>query len=211
MADLLHNRVIASHTTFDRLALSRVNEKYALPQFEGVWLDTARVCRRAWTQFARKGYGLTDVASWCGIKFQHHSAVEDARAAGLVLLRAISDTGSHLQDWIPSVNLPTGPTGSQETSYGNPDAPLSGEVVVFTGSLLMPRREAADLAASSGCDVAGSVGKKTTILVVGDQDLTRLAGHKKSSKHRKAEELITRGQAIRIVGERDFFALVSLD
>ncbi len=60
----------------------------------------------------------------------------------------------------------------------------------------MPRREAADLAASAGCSVVGSVGQTVTLLVVGDQDVRRLAGHQKSSKHRKAEELIGKGQAL---------------
>jgi DNA polymerase-3 subunit epsilon len=41
-------------------------------------------------------------------------------------------------------------------------------------------------------------------LVVGDQDVTRLAGHSKSSKHRKAEELIAKGVPIRILRESDF-------
>jgi DNA polymerase-3 subunit epsilon len=40
--------------------------------------------------------------------------------------------------------------------------------------------------------------------VVGDQDVTRLAGHSKSSKHRKAEELIAKGVPIRILRESDF-------
>jgi len=52
--------------------------------------------------------------------------------------------------------------------------------------------------------------KKTTILVVGDQDIKRLAGHKKSSKHRKAEKLISNGQPMRIIRETDFKELVSL-
>jgi DNA polymerase-3 subunit epsilon len=45
--------------------------------------------------------------------------------------------------------------------------------------------------------------------VVGDQDIRRLAGHEKSSKHRKAEELIRQGQRIRIVGESDFKSIVA--
>jgi DNA polymerase-3 subunit epsilon len=75
----------------------------------------------------------------------------------------------------------------------------------------MPRREAADLAASAGCAVVGSVGQTVTLLVVGDQDVRRLAGHQKSAKHRKAEELIGKGQALRILTERDFSALIGLD
>ena len=73
----------------------------------------------------------------------------------------------------------------------------------------IPRREAADLAASIGCTVAAGVTKKTTLLVVGDQDITRLAGKEKSSKHIKAEQLIKKGQSIRILKESDFKELVA--
>ena len=64
------------------------------------------------------------------------------------------------------------------------------------------------MAASAGCDVESGVTQKITLLVVGDQDLRKLAGHQKSSKHRKAEKLIVAGQQIRILGERDFCELV---
>ena len=64
------------------------------------------------------------------------------------------------------------------------------------------------MAACVGCEVDGGVTKRTTLLVVGDQDVQRLAGHEKSSKHRKAEQLIQMGQPIRIVRELDFRDLV---
>lgn len=53
--------------------------------------------------------------------------------------------------------------------------------------------------------------KKVTILVVGDQDLSSLAGHDKSSKHRRAEELQAEGHAIRIVGETEFYAMINVE
>ena len=93
---------------------------------------------------------------------------------------------------------------------GNPEGPLYGEVLVFTGALSMPRSQAADLAAVIGCQVATAVTKKTTMLVVGDQDIKRLAGHEKTSKHRKAEELIAKGISIRILKESDFRELARL-
>lgn len=74
----------------------------------------------------------------------------------------------------------------------------------------MTRSEAAELAAKVGCAVAAGVTKETTILVVGNQDARRLAGHEKSSKHRKVEDLIRKGQAIKILTERDFGSLVRL-
>ena len=76
--------------------------------------------------------------------------------------------------------------------------------------LSMPRREAAELAAAIGCQVASGITKETTILVVGDQDVKRLAGHQKSSKHRKAEKLALQGASIRILRESDFRKMVKL-
>jgi DNA polymerase-3 subunit epsilon len=75
----------------------------------------------------------------------------------------------------------------------------------------MLRGEAAAMAARAGSDVRESVNRETTVLVVGDQDVRRLLGHEKSSKHRKAETLIQGGQLIRIIGERDFLRLVAID
>jgi DNA polymerase-3 subunit epsilon len=94
---------------------------------------------------------------------------------------------------------------------GNTEGPLVGEVAVFTGTLSIPRWEVAKLAASAGCSVSNSVNKATTLLVVGDQDIRRLAGHEKSSKYRKAEDLIAIGHPIRILGESDFRCLVGLN
>ena len=117
-----------------------------------------------------------------------------------------------LDAWTRRANQPIDPekssSGAAIRRDGNPEGDLYGEVIVFTGALEIPRAEAADLAAIVGCQVASGVTKKTTILVVGDQDVARLAGHEKSSKHRKAEELAAEGHRIRIVRETDFRALV---
>ena len=58
--------------------------------------------------------------------------------------------------------------------------------------------------------MADSVTKHTTLLVVGDQDIRALNGHEKSSKHRKAEELMAKGLPIRILTESDFASMVGL-
>jgi DNA polymerase-3 subunit epsilon len=118
-----------------------------------------------------------------------------------------------IEQWIDRVELPIAPGSASATSItreGNIEGPLHGEVMVFTGALEIPRREAADLAAEAGCQVVARVTKKTTILVDGDQDVRRLAGHKKSSKHRKAGDLLLAGNPIRILGESDFRSLISL-
>jgi DNA polymerase-3 subunit epsilon len=88
---------------------------------------------------------------------------------------------------------------------------LEGDVVVFTGRLSMSRDAAAEVVAKCGCDVADSVNKRTTILVVGDQDLRKTKGQERSAKHRRAEQLVADGYSIRIVGESDFLRIVGMD
>lgn len=211
LAARARDQVLVSHTSFDRVALAQALAKYGLNQIPCTWLDSARVVRRTWTQFARNGYGLGNVCSALGIEFRAHDAVEDARAAGEVLMQAIRQTGLDLPEWLARVKQPIDPKSAEPIVYdGNPDGPLFGEEIVFTGALTIPRREAAALAAKAGCDVTAGVKKSTTLLVVGDQDVKKLAGHEKSTKHRKAEELIQKGQTIRILRESDFVRLIDI-
>jgi DNA polymerase-3 subunit epsilon len=204
----INDAVVVCHTLFDRAAMHQASAKHRLADVSCRWLDTTRVVRRAWSQYARAGYGLGNLTREFGITFSHHDAAEDARATGLILLKAIQETGLSLEDWITRCHQPLTPQG-RITREGNPDGPLAGEIAVFTGALSMPRREAADLAARAGCEVDGGVTKDTTLLIVGDQDVTRLApGESKSSKHLKAEALIAKGQPIRILRESDFLQLV---
>ena len=201
---------LVAHTHFDRSSITQTCGKYDIQVPPLCWLDSARVARRAWSQFATKGYGLKNVCTHIGYTFRHHDALEDAKAAGHIVLAAIRESGLSLEDWIrrveqPILNSQSAPIGRE----GDPDGDLFGEVLVFTGALAIPRREAAEMAAQAGCTIAKGVTKKTTLLVVGDQDVTRLAGHAKSSKHRKAEDLIAKGVPIRILRESDFATVVS--
>lgn len=197
---------MACHTHFDRVALAQACGRHRLEPLACNWLDTAQVARRAWSQFAQSGFGLANLADNFGIKFQHHDALDDARTAGLILLRAIEETGLDVAEWIQRCQRGIR-SGSVIRREGDGDGPLIGESIVFTGALQLPRRDAADLAHEAGAIVEPGVTKHTTLLVVGDQDIDKLAGHAKSSKHRKAEQLIAKGQSIRIVGEADFMAM----
>ncbi len=89
-----------------------------------------------------------------------------------------------------------------------PEGALCGAVIVFTGRLEIPRREAIATAKAIGCRVASAVTKKTTLVVVGIQDKRKLAGHEKSAKLRKAEQLIEQGWPVRILSEAQFEELV---
>lgn len=209
------NQILASHTPFDRTAIHRACEKNSIVPLECNWIDTARVVRRTWPVFSQSGYGLANVAAHFGIKFKHHDAEEDARATGEILIRAINESGSNASDWCSILAKPSKSSNSfkisspSEIKSDDTDGALFGNVVVFTGALSIPRQAAANAASAAGCEVAATVNKHTSLLVVGDQDIRRLAGADKSTKHRKAEELIAKGQKIRIIGESDFTRLIN--
>lgn len=212
LSNFLSNGVCVSHTHFDRVSIERAIAKYSLSPIEAKWLDSARVARRTWQECAWSGFGLSKVCEIIGHKFKHHDALEDAKASGQVLIAAIQKTGLDIDAWLKRVCQPIDPISSSSGAAikrdGKPEGELYGEVLVFTGALEISRKDAADLAASVGCFVATGVTKKTTLLVVGDQDITKLAGKSKSSKHIKAEDLIRNGQKIRILKESDFKELV---
>jgi len=212
--EMLRDTVAVTHTHYDRVATHQASARSNIAEPACIWLDSARVARRAWEECATGGYGLANVCKLIGYEFQHHHALEDARASGYVLLAAMERSGLDLDGWLARVGQPIDPSagssGAAIRRDGNPDGLLFGEVIVFTGALATPRREAADLAASVGCTVDSGVTKNTTILVVGDTDVQRLAGHEKSSKHRKAEELAAKGLPLRIIRETDFRELVAM-
>lgn len=210
LVEMISGKVVVTHTSFDRTAIQRACNRHSSSMVECTWLDSSRVARRAWPEVSKRGYGLSNLAARLGIVFEHHNALQDALAAGQVLTRAVTESGKDLDWWMHQVSRRINPARASHLPDVeiNLDGDLFGETVVFTGSLSMSRVLAEQTAMLAGCAVSKSVNKRVTLLVVGDQDATKLAGHEKSSKHRKGEELILAGQDIRIVGESDFLLMV---
>ncbi|MCK5133028.1 MAG: NAD-dependent DNA ligase LigA [Candidatus Sabulitectum sp.] len=76
-----------------------------------------------------------------------------------------------------------------EESTGKGTA-LAGEIIVFTGTLAMPRQKAKQLALAAGANVTSAITGKTTILV---------AGGNAGSKLKKAEK-----QGVKVISEQEF-------
>ena len=199
------NLSAVSHMLFDRRAIQGAIEMHSLDALRLDWINSATVARWAWPdKYARKGYSLGNLAKDLGIEFDHHDALEDARTCAKIVLLACKEKGVDLS--IAKGKNKKIPPISRK---GDPSGHLTGEAVVFTGTLSVPRKVMTDYAANAGCDVATSVTKKTTILVLGIQDPKKIKGASKSSKHRKAEELIASGQDIRILIEDDFWEILT--
>jgi len=212
LKEFLENNIAGHHMPFDRIAINRACELNQLATIQTSWLDSAKIVRRTWEEFAYSGFGLANISRHLGIKFKHHNALEDAIATGHVMIHAFEKSKIDLSKWIPRVNKPINVYNNDSSIIkldGNPEGILYGENIVFTGTLFITRAEAGKIAADLGCNVTNSVTKKTTILVVGDQDDFRLAGYSKSSKHRKAEKLINNGINIRVLSEHDFKSIIA--
>ena len=100
---LLEGAILVSHTAFDRASLDGASAKYGLEPILAIWLDSAMIARRAWPERYGRRWNLASIASDLGIVFQHHDAVEDARAAGEIVLYACQRTGLDINGWLGRV------------------------------------------------------------------------------------------------------------
>ena len=206
LRDLLESHTLVQHSLFDKRAFDAACSRYGLDALDTKWVDSVKVARGAWPEFKSSGgYGLANLTKLLQINFKHHDAEEDAKATAEIVIAAEKVTGK-AYDQIGPVRSKRVPKPT--TVEGNTSGRLYGEIACFTGELNMTRAEASKAAASLGISVKNGITKKTTMLVVGDQDLELLAGHLKSSKHRKAQELIAKGQNIKVLSETEFVELL---
>ncbi len=202
LARLLKGHDVIAHTSFDKNALLAACLRDSLPALDCKWLDSLIIARNTWPDLPN--HKLKTLAAEIGFAFKHHDAGEDAAACAEVVLAAERMTGKTIRQLARKTKTTW---AAPITAEGNPEGALAGQIAVFTGALSMSRERAAEIAAAEGITIAAGVTKKTTLLIVGDQDLAQLAGHTKSAKHRRAEELIEKGQALRIIGESEFLTL----
>lgn len=204
---VLSRHHLVQHSNFDKQAVNAACQSCGIEPPEFRWADSVTIARRAWPELkGNGGHGLRNLKKVLDLDFHHHDAGEDARAAALVVLHAEAHLSLTFDELIKPARTHYSAAITREA---DPTGALSGSVVVFTGALSMSRDEAAAMAARVGMTVKASVTSKTTHLVVGNQDLSILAGHTKSSKHRRAEEMRKTDLPIQVVGETEFCALVN--
>ena len=94
----LNRQIVVCHTMFDRRALARAFAKYGLPPLDCRWLDSCQVARKTWQ--SSKGHSLPVICGLIGHHFTHHDALEDAKAAGALVLAAGRKTGLTPAVWL---------------------------------------------------------------------------------------------------------------
>jgi DNA polymerase-3 subunit epsilon len=228
--DFIGTNIVVSHfAQFDIGALKDAYLKYNL-DFD----DVKFVCSYRLAKLALPGlinYKLKTLTKELNIKLEHHNALSDAKASGLILgyllsANSYSDideflynyhynkTGLHGQygfnrqlkgDY--KSNLIYQPT-EEEKALMNPEHYFYGLYFCFTGKLeRMTRKEANTIVALTGGIPEKSVTKNTNILVVGEQDWRVVGESGLSSKMKKAQSLLENGQNIEIMTEDDFIKM----
>ncbi len=179
----INEQVVIHHQPFDHSAYCQACELHGLEESNTYWLNNAAVVRRVWEQFRTKGYGLKNVAKYLGIKFKHHDACEDARAAGLIFVEACRISGKSIEQWGTDVEKhrikkpKTGP--SKQDISGELLKPLKnvensnnsffGKKVVISGTYTSwpDRKDLANILRKLGADIDKTVGVNTNILCAG--------------------------------------------
>ncbi len=195
----LAGRITVAHSYFDKGALAAACRVHHRTMVETTWLDSVRVAKRAWPELP--SHKLNVVSKHLGIPLRHHDALSDARAAGLIVVKAIDHTRIPLAGWLAP------PVGQRAAPAPLPAAagPLRGHRVAILGQL-RNGQFAQRLAGGGGRIVAG-VGSTTTILaVIGEEPFAYL---RYDAQFRKALELQMSGRAIRIMSERELMELLA--
>jgi DNA polymerase-3 subunit epsilon len=94
----MNRQVVVCHTMFDQRALTQGFAKYGLPELTCRWLDSCQVARKTWS--SPDGYSLPVICGLIGHTFTHHDALEDAKAAGALILAAGRKTGLTPTGWL---------------------------------------------------------------------------------------------------------------
>jgi DNA polymerase III subunit epsilon len=216
---------VAHYASFDLSVLRAELARYEIAPAPLNYACSALLSRAAWPLML--SVSLPVVTRYLGLQIGERSPQANAQSSGEIATRAIASL--HAQDlggalvaaglhwgtvasdlsWTPC-GLPAGHVRAADmaprTTEFDPFHPFFEKIVVFTGALeSMSRRAAFQRVYDVGGTPGDTVTKETNVLVIGEQDIRRLAdGERLSAKQRRAHDLRAKGQDIQLIGEDDF-------
>jgi len=201
IAKLLSGYTVVSHTMFDRNAFQKAclinNQEF--PKLD--WVDSSMIARRAWSDVAKRGYGLQNLCDRIEFDYDAHDAEEDAIACGAVVIAALEHTSWTFEQAIAESRKRYKSSkwvGKNVTVAGNHDGAHFGKCIVFTGDLPISRTEAAKLAAEKGYETKSGMSQKIDYLIMG-------ANGEGTGKHIRALTMQKKGHSIELLDWKDFF------
>lgn len=223
--------VVAHNAAFDMYALRDAFDEYNMPYPHFIFYCSYRLS--SYILNAPCGYSLRSLCDFFDITRENeHRAADDAQACALVFMKCLEETKLDEMPLLAqkyafkegefSANYfrPQRSTYSKvksrnieaDVSKIDEDSIFYGKNVCITGTLKFCLRvDALQIIADIGGTPCDSVTKKTDILIIGQQDYKKVGENGMSSKHKKALDLIHKGQKIDILSEEDFLGNITFD
>jgi DNA polymerase-3 subunit epsilon len=222
--DLIGDRIVVAHNAaFDIGALRQacVADGAAWPTLD--YVCSLVMCRRHLGLISNR---LPIVCDHLGIEMgNHHDAGEDSLACANVVLALgrrleVDDVEGLCQalmirpgrltafDWTGSYVRDAARTLPEANVDADPNHPLYGKVVAFTGGLSILRREAWELVAARGGIPAKNVTKDTDFLVIGDGFTGNSPEEFHTGRAMRAVHWNAKGRSIEVLTEADLYSLL---
>lgn len=199
--------IVGHNVNFDVNFLYDNCQYEKLPPFKNDFVDTMRIARRLHKD-------------WPNHRLD--TMIDKLSIGSRDLHRALNDTSLTAESYLVMIEDPSWDFSMKDATafrakdivakegMVREDSPLYGKVCVFTGALeSFTRKEAMQIVADIGGICGDSVTKKTNILVLGNNDYCKAIKDGKSSKQKKAEQLILSGADLQIVPETVFLEMIA--
>lgn len=211
LRNFLGNEIIVGHNVnFD---INFLYDNFSEPLTNN-FVDTMRISRKILPELTH--HRLKDLSDYYKIDYSKaHRAEQDCLITFECLKRLKDDVIKKygtLEEFIKpykrhyySNKVKASELSKDENSVVDKNNYLYEKVCVFTGELKINREQAMQAVLNIGGKVADNITKKTNVLILGSSD-SKL----KSSKQKKAEEYILKGQDLEIITEDIFYEIMEL-
>jgi DNA polymerase III epsilon subunit-like protein len=135
---LLAGRTVYQHSGFDRSAVRAACDTLGRTEPSWDWQNSVSVARTTWPELkGNGGHGLASLKSHLGLRFEHHDAGEDARAAAELVLLAEKGAVSMVNDFEVLDDDDNGviETGAVPSARSVPSRGTVGSSVLTQGNL----------------------------------------------------------------------------
>lgn len=207
--------LIGHNANFDIIFLYNAFIRVLGSPLSNDFVDTMRISRKLFPEYQH--HRLCDTSCYCGIEYNNaHRALNDCeimQACYSAMLNKIAADYNSFEDFKalfkPKSKIIDVKSITAQTSEFDEDHPFYGKMIVFTGALEMPRKDAMQAVVNVGATTGNNVTKNTNYLVVGSFDFVSHIKGGKSSKIKKAEQMQLDGYDICVISENTFKELLA--
>lgn len=210
--------IVGYNTQFDIAFIDEaLSEKYGIT-LENKYVDGLRFARKLFPEMEH--HRLKDMANLFGIEREkEHRATHDCYTTIKVFEEmrktAIEKCGS-IDEFLKSIKYVHKKLDARSLSTTNENFdvthPLYNKSCVFTGTLeRMQRKDAMQAVLDVGGKVENQVTNKTNYLILGNNDYCSSIKDGKSTKQKKAESLLLKGNDIAIIPESVFYDMLDYE